>query len=82
MPDKAEQVDQIDEVATAGQRVFELFGSCAGDPDDKTVGRAADDTLAELDAVLARGEGAAGNARLTRPGPSGGPRDLATQVRR
>jgi hypothetical protein len=71
--------DHHDEVAAAGQRVFELFGSCAGDPDNEAVGRAADDALADLDAVLARADG---GARLIVPGPVAGPRDLATQVRR
>lgn len=69
-----------DEIAAAGQRVFEGFGACAGDPDDKAAGRTADDALAELDAVLARVDGSADSARLVVPGPSGGPRDLATQV--
>jgi hypothetical protein len=40
-------------IEAAGQRVFELFGACAGAPDDVELGRTADEALAELDALLA-----------------------------
>lgn len=40
------------EIATAGQRVFELFAACAADPDDIEVGKAADAALRELDGLL------------------------------
>jgi hypothetical protein len=40
-------------IEAAGQRVFELFGGCAGAPDDVELGREADRALAELDALLA-----------------------------
>jgi hypothetical protein len=41
-----------DQIEAAGQKVFELFGACAGAPDDPAVGRAADEALRELDALL------------------------------
>jgi hypothetical protein len=41
------------QIEAAGQRLFELFGACAGAPDDEEAGRRADQALAELDALLA-----------------------------
>lgn len=46
------------EIATTGQRVFELFAACAADPDDIEVGKAADAALRELDGLLAAADGA------------------------
>jgi hypothetical protein len=40
------------EIEAAGQQVFEGFGACAGAPDDVAAGRAADQALRELDALL------------------------------
>ena len=42
----------MDEVETAGQRVFELFGACAAAPDDIALGEEADRALATLEALL------------------------------
>lgn len=42
-----------DQIAAAGQKVFELFAACAGAPDDESAGRAADEALRELEALLA-----------------------------
>jgi hypothetical protein len=40
------------DITSAGQRVFELFSSCAANPDDTGIGRAADAALRELDRLL------------------------------
>lgn len=40
------------EIAAAGQRVFELFAACAADPDDAEVGKEADAALHQLDRFL------------------------------
>jgi hypothetical protein len=42
-----------DLIAAAGQKIFELFAACAASPDDVSVGRAADEALAELEMLLA-----------------------------
>ncbi|HXL17314.1 MAG TPA: hypothetical protein VN961_07320 [Streptosporangiaceae bacterium] len=42
-----------DNLASAGQRVFELFGACAANPDDVTIGAAADHALRQLDQLIA-----------------------------
>jgi hypothetical protein len=42
-----------DEIASAGQRVFELFAACAANPDEVETGRAADAALRQLDLLLA-----------------------------
>ncbi|MEU1850935.1 hypothetical protein ABZ499_17060 [Streptomyces sp. NPDC019990] len=44
-----------EEIDTAGQRVFEMFGAVAAAPDDQATGALADQALAELDALLADG---------------------------
>jgi hypothetical protein len=41
-----------DQIEAAGTKVFELFGACAGAPDDVATGRMADQALRELDALL------------------------------
>ncbi|MET7289778.1 hypothetical protein [Streptomyces sp. NPDC005573] len=41
-----------DRIESAGQHVFELFGAVAAAPDDEEAGAAADEALAELDALL------------------------------
>jgi hypothetical protein len=41
-----------DEITAAGQTLFELFGACAGSPDDVAIGRAADDALWALEGLL------------------------------
>lgn len=40
------------EIAAAGQRIFELFAACAGNPDDAQTGEAADQALREMDRLL------------------------------
>lgn len=40
------------DIKSAGQRVFELFGACGGNPDDIEIGRAADEALRGLDRLL------------------------------
>jgi hypothetical protein len=44
--------DLDNDIASAGQRLFELFGACATNPDDVEIGKAADETLRELDRLL------------------------------
>ncbi|WP_169437539.1 hypothetical protein [Longispora albida] len=39
-------------IEAAGQKVFEMFGACAAAPDDKELGRQADEALAELEGLL------------------------------
>lgn len=51
--------DEPDEITVAGQRVVEMLGACAADPDDVAVGRAADDALSRLEQLLAAAEQAA-----------------------
>jgi hypothetical protein len=46
-----------DEIEAAGNRVFELFGACAGAPDDVAVGQQADDALRDLEALLVTRDG-------------------------
>jgi 3'-phosphoadenosine 5'-phosphosulfate (PAPS) 3'-phosphatase len=41
-----------DQVAAAGQQVFELFAACAAAPDDESVGQAADEALRRLEKLL------------------------------
>jgi hypothetical protein len=43
-------------IEAAGQRVFELFGACAGAPDDVALGQRADEALGELETLLASAE--------------------------
>ncbi|WP_192809993.1 hypothetical protein [Actinomadura rudentiformis] len=45
--------DENDEIAAAGARVVEMLGACAEAPDDREVGRAADDALMRLERLLA-----------------------------
>ena len=45
------------QIAAAGQRLFELFAACAAEPDSTSVGQAADEALRELEALLAAEEG-------------------------
>lgn len=46
--------DMLDnEIATAGQRIFELFAACAANPDDVETGEAANEALREMDRLLA-----------------------------
>lgn len=40
------------EIAAAGQRIFELFAACAGNPDDAEIGDDADQALREMDRLL------------------------------
>lgn len=39
-------------IEALGNQVFELFGACAGAPDDEATGRAADEALRALEAEL------------------------------
>lgn len=43
-------------IATLQEQVFELFGACAGAPDDTSIGARADAALRELDELLAAAE--------------------------
>lgn len=46
--------DMLDnEIASAGQRIFELFAACAANPDDAGTGEAADEALRAMDRLLA-----------------------------
>lgn len=49
-----------DQIAVAGQRLFELFAACAAAPDDESAGHAADQALRELEALLAADRPASG----------------------
>ncbi|MFG2000490.1 hypothetical protein ACGFNU_15215 [Spirillospora sp. NPDC048911] len=50
--------DEQDEIAAAGATVVEMLGACAGAPDDKEIGRAADDALMRLERLLSAGPAA------------------------
>jgi hypothetical protein len=42
------------EIADAGQKLFEMFGACGEAPDDTTVGEEADRALEHLEKLLAQ----------------------------
>lgn len=44
-----------EEIEAAGHRVFELFGACAGAPDDVETGQEADAALQALEELLTTG---------------------------
>ena len=46
-----------DQIAAAGQKLFEMFAACAAEPDSAPAGQAADKALCELEALLAAAEG-------------------------
>ncbi|TMM38975.1 MAG: hypothetical protein E6F99_08405 [Actinobacteria bacterium] len=48
-----------EDLAAAAQRVFEMFGAVAADPDNAETGRAADEALYQLEALLPVADGAA-----------------------
>jgi hypothetical protein len=41
-----------DQIAAAGQQLFELFAACAAEPDSASAGQAADAALRQLEALL------------------------------
>lgn len=52
-PIASKEAPVSDQVAVAGNKLFELFAACAADPDSVSAGHAANDALDELDALLA-----------------------------
>lgn len=48
----AHSTEHDERIAVQGSRVVELFTACLADPDDRSVGEAADRALAQLDALL------------------------------